>query len=153
MFQFPSWPSVCESRRSISFNFQTFITPTPTYMYSLDLSLDLSPVFKIKEVISGDYWTSLTNPRNIHIPHYRLTVSTGTNCLHDMLSSVPVFRSFHVPSLWYVPFIGVYRSLYPKRPIYPTHTLSRTMSPWYVPLSRDVRPHWPVPQYSPSNER
>jgi hypothetical protein len=45
VFQFPTEPSVCEERRSISFSFESFIVPTMsfeslyTFMYSLTLSV------------------------------------------------------------------------------------------------------------------
>ncbi len=75
MFQFPTEPSVSEEDRSISFNFLSFITPTPTYMYSLWLSLYLLSI--IKKPTESILWKfgqrkladTLTGPR----PHRRTT--------------------------------------------------------------------------------
>ena len=39
VFQFPAPPSVCQTCRSLSFDFSSFITPTLTYKYSIYLSL------------------------------------------------------------------------------------------------------------------
>ena len=50
VFQFPVEPSVCETCRSISISFQSFIAPTPTYMYSLRLSPYLLFIIK-KQII------------------------------------------------------------------------------------------------------
>ena len=55
-------PSVCEVHVSISFIFESFTVPTPTYMYSLQLSFYLSFIIKITLHFHEKYtWTNSTN--------------------------------------------------------------------------------------------
>ena len=99
--------------------FRSFLVPSLWYVPFIrvyrSLCFGVWSVYPfVSSGISGDNWTNLTNPRNVHIlRYYRLSVSTGVNCPHDMTPSLET---------------------------YVHSALLLTMSPWHVPFSRDVCP-------------
>ena len=74
MFHFPTQPSVCESRRSISFRLYPFITPTPTYV-GVGLTLVLSVVHKKKNISTENKQTLLKTSLPFEHRHTKETSS------------------------------------------------------------------------------